>query len=261
MNKRHCISAPPIIEEHRALLTDTVCQQSYKAMIENSVRPGDVVLDIGTGTGIHAMFAAQAGASKVYAVDVDPMIALAKEAARANGFDQIEFIQMDSLQLELPEKVDVIIANLGFLGSIETLPDARKRFLKPDGRMIPDALQMTFVPLVKNEFYNSTVGFWGQPQFGLDFSQFKQVAAFHPQYDFFNDEEFLSEPADGAMIEFNDQFSQDHAWNLNFSVDQSGECCGFPRVGTVFLRRQYLYFIKPPIQMHKMFLESNFPPV
>ena len=83
------------------------------------------------------------GARKVYAVEPDEIIHRAKKAAIANGFaDRIEFIQDLSTRIELPERVDGIVAIsaarcLCFNGSLATLIDARTRFLEAGGWIVP----------------------------------------------------------------------------------------------------------------------------
>ena len=65
-----------------------------------------VVLDVGTGTGILAMFAAKAGARKVYAVDSSPIAHLAAQLVKDNGLDDtITVINRKVEDLELPEQV------------------------------------------------------------------------------------------------------------------------------------------------------------
>ena len=78
---------------HRMLIADRVRSDAYQRAIRALVREGDVVLDIGTGSGLLAMFACQAGASRVYAVERTSIASVARELARANGFaDRIEVI-------------------------------------------------------------------------------------------------------------------------------------------------------------------------
>jgi len=96
-----------VYEKHRILLQDQGTQNLYRRAIRESVKPGDTVLDLGTGTGIHAFFASQAGAGKVFAIEVDDVIHLARKLARHNGYsEKIHFLQGLSSEIKLPRKVN-----------------------------------------------------------------------------------------------------------------------------------------------------------
>src|SRR5438128_2452160 len=81
------------------------CTRAYESAIRQVVRPGSVVVDIGTGSGILALMACRSGARKVFAIEPADVIQLAREIARANGYaDRIEFIQSHSTAATLPER-------------------------------------------------------------------------------------------------------------------------------------------------------------
>ena len=90
--------------------------------------PADVV--VGTGTGLMALLAVGAGATRVYAIG--EIIVLARQIARQNGLeDFISFIQGDSRHVELEERADLVVGELiGSLGLDEDIItifcDARK---------------------------------------------------------------------------------------------------------------------------------------
>lgn len=50
---------------------------------------GKTVLDVGAGTGILSIFCAQAGASKVYAVEASEVFRIAEEIVKENGFQDV----------------------------------------------------------------------------------------------------------------------------------------------------------------------------
>jgi protein arginine N-methyltransferase 1 len=136
------------LDEHLGYLADTRRLQQYETAIARAIRPGDVVLDLGCGTGILGLLCLKAGAAKVYAIDSTLMIGVAEQALQRAGYgDRAVFVQGKAHQVELPERVDVVICDqvgyFGFdYGIVESLRDAKRRFLKPGGRMIPARIDL-----------------------------------------------------------------------------------------------------------------------
>ena len=98
---------------HKALIADAIRTTAYQKAIFETVKDGDIVVDLGTGTGILACFACQSGAKKVYAIEKKKIIELAKEVARANNLEEkIVFVGDASTEVTLPEKADVLISEL-----------------------------------------------------------------------------------------------------------------------------------------------------
>jgi protein arginine N-methyltransferase 1 len=135
------------------MMRDQVRMSSYIKALEHSVKPGSVVIDIGTGTGVFALIACKLGASHVYAVDPNPLIEIGRAISAANGFaDRITFIRDLTTNIEFPEQADVIVGDIrGQLPMLDTIiatyVDARTRLLKPGGTLIPqrDRLYVTLV--------------------------------------------------------------------------------------------------------------------
>ncbi len=166
---------------HHSMLADELRTSSFLAAIKASVRPGDVVVDIGTGTGVLSVFAAKAGASRVYAIEQEPIIGVAREIASRNGLsDIITFIQGSSLEIDLPEKADVLITEtIGNMaldeGIITWIVDGRERFLKPRGIAIPlDIDVIASLVCVPTDYEN--IERWSRPLLGLDFAPLGHVA-------------------------------------------------------------------------------------
>lgn len=99
-------------EIHHTMLSDKVRTDCYRdAILKNSETfKNKIVLDVGCGTSILSMFAAQAGSSRILSIDQSDVIYCAMEIARTNGFDNIEFIKGRLEDIKLPvDKVDIII--------------------------------------------------------------------------------------------------------------------------------------------------------
>jgi type I protein arginine methyltransferase len=125
------------------MIDDSLRFNSYAKAISRGVRAGDVVAEIGCGPAVFALLACQAGAKRVYAIETEDIIDVARQIAAANGFaDRIQFFQNDSRKVELPERVNAIVSDIRgvlplFDGALASLQDARRRFLAPKGVMIP----------------------------------------------------------------------------------------------------------------------------
>jgi len=164
------------------MLGDQVRMEAYRKGIHEVVKEGDVVADIGTGSGILAFFAVQAGARKVYAVEQDGIIDEAEKLAEMSGLgEKIVFIKGKSDRVELPEKVNVIISELiGYFGLEENLLhfkiNARERFLKPKGRLVPAWLELYLVPVESEVIWRKNIGLWNRDYYGFDFSPVRDYA-------------------------------------------------------------------------------------
>jgi SAM-dependent methyltransferase len=135
------------------LVNDRVRMEAYRRAIHSAVRPGDVVLDVGGGSGVLTLFACQARAARVYCVERGDIIRLARELIGTNGCsDRVVFLPCDVADVELPERVDVIQSELiaqGLIGEqmAECIGVSRDRFLKPGGRLVPEQVSLWVAPI------------------------------------------------------------------------------------------------------------------
>lgn len=144
------------LEAHEEMLSDSVRVAAYHRGIQRNVQAGDVVVDLGTGTGLLAFMASRAGAKKVYAVEHSDFIQVAREIADHNGFTNIEFVRANSREFTPPEPVDVILHEqmgdeLFNENMLENVLDLRDRVLRPGGRILPARFKLFVEPITMND--------------------------------------------------------------------------------------------------------------
>lgn len=214
------------------MLTDHIRIQAYRQAIFQTVRPGDVVVDLGCGSGVLAFFACQAEAQRVYAIESEEVIEMARLVCTRNGFqDRIVFLNDASFRVELPELADVLLTETmgsfgldeGLLGS---LIDGRDRFLKKGGRLIPQSLELFLVPVELPGFYDHMVDFWTNGRFGIDFSPIRRFAAnnFHPLK--LHKEAFLSPPVSLVRLQLAEAKSSNVQKAVSFYATRRGRVYG-----------------------------------
>ncbi len=167
---------------HIRMLNDRARTATFQQAIRETVTPEDVVVDIGTGTGVLAVTAALAGAKHVYAIESSTMGRLAQQAFAVNGLsDRITLVPGRSEQIDLPEKADILVSEI--IGNdpldeeiLETTDDAVKRLLKPNARLIPESLSIYGLPvcgpadwLQAHIFTRASAAQW-QAWYEMDFS-------------------------------------------------------------------------------------------
>jgi len=213
------------------MIADTGRMEAYVQALRRTIRPGDVVVDIGTGTGIFALLACQFGARKVYAIDPNPAIDVARRVVRDNGFaDRIELIAKLSTEVEVREQADVIVSDVRgvvptFSRSIATLMDARSRWLRPGGTLIPlrDSLR---VAVVESEaLYRPIVRPWDELNYGLDLSAAKRAATdarYNDREAPVGPEQLLTESAIWASIDYSTVTSTDVSGSVTLTTSRRG---------------------------------------
>jgi type I protein arginine methyltransferase len=141
------------IHAHEEMLADSVRMNAYHAAIQRYVNSQDHVVDIGTGTGVLAFFAAAKNPRKLYALDHSKkMIKYAKATAEANGIANVTFVASSSYKFRPAEPIDVLIQEqMGYAlfeeGMLESILDVRDRCLKPGGRILPAKFEFYLEPV------------------------------------------------------------------------------------------------------------------
>jgi predicted RNA methylase len=171
------------LDTQRAMLQDRARVEALARAIAAVVRPGDVVVEIGTGSGLLAVLAARAGARRVHAIEATELWQVARDVVARNGVAGVVEVHHGlSLDLELPERGDVLISEtLGHLGVDEgivtTVADARARLLTADARLLPERIDLVLALTADTVVRARELGFWrGQVQ-GVELEPAAAVAA------------------------------------------------------------------------------------
>ena len=216
-----------IVDEHREYLSDAARISAFGRAMAEVVRPGDVVLDLGCGTGILGLLACRAGAARVYAVEEGGMITVARELARTNGVaDRVRFVYGHSQHVTLPEPVDVVVADqIGRFGIgagvIEDFADARRRLLKPDGRLLPSHLELRVAPVEAPEV-SGWVEFWESAPAGFDFRPVRDFAANTGYPVRLEPAQLLAGPPGAAVLGLGDDAARRVVIDADFEVARAG---------------------------------------
>ncbi len=225
---------------HDLMLNDQIRMLAYKAAINAVVKPGDVVVDLGAGTGILSQWALQAGAKKVYAIDLNAdILNVAVDLINKTPYaDSFIPINKSSYEVELPEKADVLISEIiGNIGDNEDfqpiLYDAHQRFLKPTGVALPLETSSYIVPVCAPDAHhnvkNKVIATLND---NYDINSLLEdkgtVDVFNLYYDtIIAKSAYLSDPM--LIQRYHDQWQQSSVYDKHFKtiIQQAGEFTGF----------------------------------
>jgi ribosomal protein L11 methyltransferase len=116
--------------------TTVMCIQA----LEKYVRPGDMVIDVGTGSGILSIAAAMLGAKSVRALDLDPVaVDSAKLNVKLNKVQHIVTVSQNNLLDHIDERANIIVANI-LAEIILRFVDDAYRLLEKDGYFITSGI-------------------------------------------------------------------------------------------------------------------------
>ncbi|MDS4029245.1 MAG: methyltransferase domain-containing protein [Candidatus Contendobacter sp.] len=216
-----------MLEEHLGYVADRIRREQFQAAIVKTIKAGDRVADLGCGSGILGLLGLQAGAGRVYGIDSTTMIEVARETfSRAGWAERATFIRGHSHRVELPEPVDLVICDhvgyFGFdYGIVHTLQDARRRFLKPSGNLIPSRIRL-HLGAVESENYRAKAEGWGAEGVPAEFHWLRQhtVNAKHAVQ--LPPEAVLGPPARLGDIDLRADHPDFFSWTAELPIERDG---------------------------------------
>ena len=210
------------------MIADRVRMEAYTRALRAVVRPGSVVVDIGTGPGIMAVLACQLGASRVFAIEPAEVIQVAREVAASNGCaDKIEFFETLSTRVELPVRADVIVSDMRgvlplFGQHIPSIVDARKRLLAPGGTLIARSDKLWVAPVEAPESFGKLVDPWQRNTLGQDLSPAHRRAVSEFRKLRAKPEQLLAPPQLWATLDYATVENPDVRGTLHWTVERDG---------------------------------------
>jgi len=211
-----------------SMVADRVRVDAYAQALRKTVREGNVVLEIGTGPGIFAVLACKAGASRVYAIEPNEIIQVAREVASANGCaDKIEFFEEYSDRVTLPLQADVILSDLRgvvplFQRHIPAIVDARRRFLAPGGTLIPRKDTLWAAIVEAPEEYSELVDPWDHNSLGQDLSAARRLVVSNAEKVRVRPSQLLTAHQLWTTLDYGSVESYDVRANLDWRVERAG---------------------------------------
>jgi protein arginine N-methyltransferase 1 len=216
------------LEGYADMLADRVRHNAMCRAMRQIVKPGSVVLEIGTGPGFFAILACKSGARRVFAIESSDVIQVGREIAVANNCsDRIVFFEGFSTKVTLPERVDIVFSDLrGILPlsaqNIPSIIDARNRFLKPQGVLSPrkDTILVAVVELPK--VYSRMVDSWEQSAPEQNLSPARRRAVNCLMRARATPDQLLSEPGLWVAIDYSTILSPDVRGEVQWTVTRAG---------------------------------------
>jgi type I protein arginine methyltransferase len=172
-----------LLEFHAFLLSNTGTRlERFARAMAAVIRPGDVVLDLGAGSGILSILACRAGARRVYAVEQSDSVTLAEHLlAGTPERDRIDIIHAPSFDITLPEAADVIVADVHSIFGLQerglsAMLDARARLLKAGGQVLPARIELHVAPAEAPDVYMTKVDHWRGATHGVSLEPVRTLA-------------------------------------------------------------------------------------
>lgn len=169
------------LSEHRGYLVDTRRADLYRRAISQIIIGNETVADLGCGFGVLGMMCLRAGAGHVWGIDATDATDIARETAERSGLaDRYTCIRAETFRADLPERVDVLICDhVGYFGIdygiLHLMADARERFLKPGGRIIPERIDL-FLAGVRSDACREKLDLWETPDIPADYNWLRSYA-------------------------------------------------------------------------------------
>jgi SAM-dependent methyltransferase len=215
-----------------SMVADDERRRAFPRALERVVRPDTIVLDLGAGAGFFSILCAKLGARRVYAVEPNALIHLARQLARENGVEErIEFLPAPSTEIELEPKADLLLFDLRgslplFEGSLATIIDARDRLLAPGGVLVPRSDRILFAPASCETGWEKQIGRFARERLGVSVEGGRHLLTDTHLKLGAERMELLAAPAELAAIDYRTVRETSFERELTWEVERAATCHG-----------------------------------
>ena len=214
------------------MIADGPRMDAYAAALRHTIKPDSVVMDLGCGPGVFALLACKLGARRVYAVEPENVIGIAREAAAANGYaGKIEFFEDSSTEISVPEPATIIVSDLRgvlpwFQQHLPAIIDARNRLLARGGTLIPRRDVLWAAVVESPDRYEEIAGPWEKNKFELDLSAATRRVTNTWRKTRIEPQELLVEPVFWTTIDYYEVNSPDIRAEISWRAARNGTAHG-----------------------------------
>ena len=216
------------------MLADRTRWAAYRDSLARTLYPGMVVVELGSGLSTLAFEAVRMGEARVHCIETNAIIEQAKKLARWLGVeDRIAFHRAYSHDVVLEEPADILVADLRgitplYENHIRTILDARLRFLKPDGCLIPRRDDLWVAPISSPQLWAKSVGLFGRVPRGLGLELLQETVAGQPARATTDDDsELLAAPHKWFSLSYREVKEPHAQGKCEFRFLAAAKCHGF----------------------------------
>lgn len=222
------------VRDYLAMLADQPRWQAHIQALDQALRPGMQVVEIGSGLSTLAAEALRRGASLVHCIEPNSVIHTARDLIAGLGLsDRVVFHQALSQDVSIPDRVDLVIGDTRgitplYESHLKIMMDARDRLLQPGGALIPGRDRLWAAPIACPTLWSEATGILTRLPRGLDLE--KLALHTHSKPVRIGSEhavQMLNRAAQWATIDYQTITSADVSGCCSFQAGLAGECHGF----------------------------------
>ena len=233
--ERRSLRSSEMLDEHSVYVSDPMRVNFFRSAIEKVLEPGAVVCGCGLWVGGSGAYLSSSWGFSVIGIDSTAMFEVARESFRRAGLlGQIELIRGLSFRVEPSVRADIVICDhvgcFGFdYGVIDLLKDARERFLKPSGIVVPSRIRLMLGAVQSEEAWKK-VDVWRREQVPSEYNWIATLGVNTKHLLELSREEILGPPCELGVIDLTAANPDFFSWTAELVPERNGVLHGLRRL-------------------------------